>query len=132
MNVDAYNEFATQVAVFAAAEGIQVAYPGVPFDVPASGLWLEITWVPNLPLNYGIANDGPTLERGLASITVGGPSGGGTLPVIQLAEKVRQEFGKGTRWGGVKVYSKPAINVLPSEPHRVAAVVTAQWHGADT
>lgn len=127
---EAYDDFATQVTAFAA--GVPVAYPGVPFQVPSNGLWLAIDWVPNRPLNYGLANDGPSLERGLAIVTVNAEPGVGTVPVLRMAERVRQAFGKGTRFGGVKVYSKPAIQVLPAEPHRIAAVVTAQWHGSDS
>ncbi len=127
---EAYDDFATQVTAF--ADGVPVAYPGVSFQVPSDGLWLAIDWVPNRPLNYGIANDGPSLERGLAVITVSAEPGAGIMPVLQMAERVRQAFGKGTRFGAVKVYSKPAIQVLPSEPHRLAVVVTAQWHGSDS
>lgn len=131
MNSEAYNAFATMLASFAQAQGVPVAFPGVNFTPPDSGLWLEASWVPNVPLNYGIGDDGPTQERGLAVVTVCGRPGGGIGAVLALAEAVRQAFGKGTRLGPVRVYAKPALNQLPAEPARLACVVTAQWSGFD-
>lgn len=128
MITDAYDAFAVQAATFAASEGVPVAYPGVEFSVPSSGLWLSIDWVPNRPAEYGISNDGPSMDRGLAIIAANGEPGIGLMPVLTLAEKARQAFGKGTRFGAMKVYTKPAITVLPPEPHRLSAIVTAQWH----
>lgn len=128
---EAYDAFATQMGAFAAAEGVPVSFKGVPFDPPASGLWLETSWIPNVPLNYGIGDDGPTQERGLAVVTACGRPGAGIGPVVALADRVRAAIGKGTRFAGVRVYAKPAMNVLPDEPSRIAATVTAQWSGFD-
>ncbi len=131
MNSAAYDAFAMQVAAFAAAEGVPVAFPGVTFDTPASGLWLEASWIPNVPLNYGTANDGPTLERGLAQVNACDRPGRGIGPALALAERVRAALGKGTMFGRVRVYEKPAINQLPEEPSRLTASVTIRWSGFD-
>lgn len=127
----AYDDFATKLAAVASGKGVPVSFPGVPFTPPASGLWLEASWVPNEPLNYGTADDGPTLERGLALVNVCGRPGGGVGPVLDLAEHVRHAFGKGTRFAGVRVYSKPSVTLLPSEPSRLVSAVTIHWSGFD-
>lgn len=127
----AYDAFATQLAAFAAAEGVPVSFKGVNFTPPTSGPWLETSWIPNVPLNYGIGDDGPTQERGLAVVNVCGRPGVGINPTLALAERVRAAMGKGTRFGGVRVYAKPAVNVLPDEPNRLVTTVTAQWSGFD-
>ena len=131
MILSAYDAFATQLAAFAAAEGVPVSFKGVNFTPPTSGLWLETSWIPNVPLNYGIGDDGPTQERGLAVVNACGRPGGGINPVLALAERVRAAMGKGTRFAGVRVYAKPAVNVLPDEPSRLVATVTASWSGFD-
>lgn len=131
MIASAYDDFANRLTAFAATEGVPVAYPGVSFTPPASGLWLESSWRPNQPLNYGTGDDGPTQERGLALLNVCGRPGGGIGGVVALAERVRAEFGKGVRFGKVRVYEKPAANVMPAEPSRLAVAVTIRWAGFD-
>lgn len=127
----AYDAFATQVAAFAAAEGVPVGFKGVNFTPPTSGLWLETSWITNTPLNYGTADDGPTQERGLAVVSVCDRPGRGIGAAQGLAGRVRSALGKGTRLGPVRVYAKPAMTELPDEPSRVMVTVTALWSGFD-
>lgn len=127
----AYDAFATQMGAFAAAEGVPVSFKGVPFDPPASGLWLETSWITNAPLNYGTADDGPTQERGLAVVNVCDRPGRGIAAAHALAGRVRAAMGKGTRFGRVRVYAKPTLTELPDEPSRVTVAVTAPWSGFD-
>lgn len=67
----------------------------------------------------------------MALLNVCGRPGGGIGGVVALAERVRAEFGKGVRFGKVRVYEKPAANVMPAEPSRLAVAVTIRWAGFD-
>jgi len=132
MSTDAiYDAFATLAATFAAAEGVPCSYPGVSFDPPASGTWLELQWYPNETQNYGTADDGPSLLQGFAQLSACDRPGGGLKPAGQLADRIVAAFGKGTTFAGVRVYRKPWVNSVIPDPERLMLPVTIPWRGFD-
>jgi hypothetical protein len=126
-----YNAFAVRLGEFAQAHSLPVSYPGVPFDAPESGRWLEGSWIPNGSQNYGMADDAPTLIRGLAQVNVCERPGGGIVGGLALAKQVVDHFAKGTRFDIARIYEKPSVSNLIEETARVMYAVTIRWHGFD-
>lgn len=122
-----YDEFATLLTTFAAARSLPVSFPGVHFNSPDEGTWLEATWIPNRPLNYGMSDDGPTLLQGFAQVSVCYRPGTGIVDGQQLAGEVVAAFGKGVRFGDARVYERPAISSAIEDPERIAVPVTILW-----
>lgn len=129
-----YDAFALKVDTFAAqfSPPLPVSYPGVGFDPPASGSWLEVQWFPNKPENYGLANDGPTLLQGFAQLSVCQRPGGGIVSGLELVDLVIEAFPKGTvLHGGIKIYERPGVSQVIQDPARLAYPVTMRWRGFD-
>ena len=129
---DIYVDFCTKLAAFAAtfSPDVPVAYPGVGFEPPTSGVWLELQWVPNDTVNYGMANDAPVLRQGMAQVGVCYRPGAGVVSGLTVANAVIAAFPKGTRIANeVRVYRKPWIAAIIQDPERVMHPVTIPWQG---
>lgn len=126
-----YDAFAGLVTAFAAAEGVPCSYPAVPFTPPASGVWLELQWFPNETQNYGTADTDASLLQGFAQLSACHRPGSGLAPGATLTDKIIAAFGKGTTFAGVRVYRKPWVNSIISDPERVMHPVTIPWRGFD-
>ena len=128
---DAYDDFGIKLDAFAAqfSPPLQVAYPGIPFTPPSAGPWLEASWMPNRSENYGISDDGPTLEQGMAQVMVCERPGQGLISTLDLDEQVIAAFNKGTMLGPVRVYVRPYAAAVLEEPERIAVPVTIPWRG---
>lgn len=124
-----YDAFAGLVGAFAAAQGLPCSYPGVPFEPPPAGLWLELQWFPNETQNYGTADDGPALRQGFAQLSACHRPGQGLAPGAALADRIIAAFGKGTTFAGVRVYRKPWVNSVIPDPERVMQPVTIPFRG---
>lgn len=126
-----YDTFAGLVGTFAAglSPALDVAYPGLKFDPPDTGMWLELTWIPNEPVNYGMANEGPRLLQGLAQVSVCYRPGTGIVDGLRVAGQVITEFEKGTTFAGVRVERRPWVANVIETPERVAHPVTVPWRG---
>lgn len=127
-----YDAFATKVGEFAAAVGLQCAFPGVPFEPPASGAWLELQWFPNQTQNYGIADDGPSLLQGFGQLSVCYRPGAGIMAGTARTDQIIAAFSKGTTFAGARVYRKPWTNSIIQDPERVMHPVTIMWRGFDS
>lgn len=128
----AYDAFGLLVADFAHSQGLPISLPGIGFSPPERGLWLEAAWVPNATQNYGLADDGPSLHRGLAQISVCGRPGAGIMPLTEVADAAIAAFGKGTTFGGMRVYRKPYQSAPIEQPERLMVPVTVMWQGFDS
>lgn len=126
-----YDAFASLVGAFAAAQGVPCSYPGVGFDPPASGLWLELQWFPNQTQNYGMADNASSLLIGFAQLSACYRPGAGLGPGNKMADAIITAFGKGTAFVGVRVYRKPWVNSVITDPARVMHPVTIPWQGFD-
>ena len=83
-----------------------IAWPGINFTPPATGIWFEAMMFPNEPTN--LVMDSDTAEQiGFFQVTVCfRPGQGITLPMM-TAEAVIAQFPKGTDLGPVKVRMRP-------------------------
>ncbi len=126
-----YDAFAALVGAFAVAEGLECSYPGVTFDPPSNGAWLELQWFPNQTQNYGMGDAGPSLLQGFAQLSACHRPGQGLAPGTTITDKIIAAFGKGTTFAGVRVYRKPWVNSIISDPERMMHPVTIPWRGFD-
>lgn len=127
-----YDDFCTKLSAFAAgvSPALGVAFPGIGFEPPSDGFWLEARWIPNETANYGTANDAPSLMQGLAQVNVCYRPGGGIVDGLALAGEVIAAFGKGTVFDdSVRVYRKPWVADVIEDPERVMHPVTIPWRG---
>lgn len=128
-NSSVYDEFCTKVSALAAGLSLQASFPGVGFDTPAAGAWLEVRWLPNETQNYGLSDDAPSLVQGLGQITVCYRPGDGIVSGIALVDAVIAAFPKGTVIEDVRVYRKPWASSVIVEPDYVMHPVTIAWRG---
>lgn len=128
-----YDDFAGKVGAFAAqfSPPLPVAYPGVNFDPPSSGAWLEVQWFPNETQNYGTADNAPSLLQGFGQVSVCYRPGGGIVSGLALATLIIAAFGKGAVLQNVRVYRKPWVSNVISDPERISHPITIPWRGFD-
>lgn len=127
MSVDSetYDAFASHLHDFASqlSPPLSVAYPGLHFEPPNEGMWLQMRWFPGATENYGTANDGPSLHQGIGQVTACARDGNGATDVIALADSVIEHFAKGTILGPSSVYTKPwQSSVLVGEGKAIVPV----------
>lgn len=72
-----------------------IAWPGVNFTPPNSGLWLQVALFENQPLQPGLSNTAGVGLRGILQITACGRPGLGYAALDTLAESVIAAFPKG-------------------------------------
>lgn len=128
-----YDAFCDLLTAFAAqfSPPLPVAFPGVGMAPPSEGTWLELVWLPNEPQNYAIEDDGPSLLQGLAQVNVCYRPQSGIVDGLALAGQVIAAFGKGTTFGGVRVYRKPWVASVIPQPNRIMHPITIPWRGFD-
>lgn len=129
-----YDAFAVKLEQLATefSPRLPVAYPGINFESPSAGPWLELSWYPNETQNYGLANSGPSLLQGFGQVSVCYRPGGGIMAGSVLADLVADHFGKGTILSGtVRVDRKPWTASIIEDASRVAHPVTVPWRGFD-
>lgn len=129
MNLAIYNAMATAVAGFAqqhASPELRVAYPGLHFDPPDSGIWLELRWFQNGSDEYGIANDGPSVPRGFFRLIVC-QRPGAINEAVGLAEAIISNWSKGTYIGPARIDETPSLGGPVEEPNRVSHPVTIRY-----
>jgi len=89
-----------QTALFdmldSAALGYPIAWPGVDFTPPDSGLWLEVSFFPNEPMQDGIGDGASAAPRGNFQIAAADRPGAGVVNVTDLATTVAGIYPKGT------------------------------------
>lgn len=84
-----------------------IAWPGIKFEPPASGEWLEARVFPNEPTNLGWENAAAVESRGFCQVLVVYRPERGEIGASELADAVVQHFYKGTDLGPVKVRKMP-------------------------
>lgn len=89
--------FAMMKAVADAAFGVPVAWPGIDFDPPNEGAWIEATLFENDPVDLAIANNGTVLDRGILQLAACGRPGAGFMDLDDLARRIQAAFPKGTK-----------------------------------
>lgn len=113
--------------LIAASLGYPIAWPGQDFTPPASGYWLEVTYLPNRGVDDRLANDGHVSPQGIYQVSVVSRP----VPELQLravAETVQSAFSPGTSiTGNVRVTRAPYTTSMQSEQDRVRLSITIEY-----
>lgn len=104
-----------------------VAWPGVDFTPPASGVWLELAIFPNEPQTVTMNADGLQVERGFVQVLAVTRPGAGIVSATMLAERVSDHFAKALQLGPVRVRAIPWIGPPVVEPDRILVPVTISY-----
>ena len=102
------SEFEIKLAAFAASQSpvVLVAYEGVPFNKPPSGLWIQCFLVSSNTINPTVdANRGRT--TGIYQVNCWGRDGRGSKETDDLASKVVALFPVYPKYGTVSIEQIP-------------------------
>ena len=114
----------------AAALGYPVAWPGIDFTPPASGIWLEPMVMPNTGIDNGLAPTDGTVPQGLFQVSVFDRPGRGILAVNRAADAVKAAFVKNaTITGLVRVQRNPWSFEIEPDGDRLSVIVTIPYTG---
>ena len=127
LTTDIYDAFAELAGEFAADKVLPIAYPGISFTPPASGMWLELRPFWNDGENYGLADDGPTSEQGFFRLMACSRVGAGINDVQDLAEDIVAAFPKGTMLAKARVERMPTMSGPIQDDDRTTIPVTIRW-----
>lgn len=111
---------------------LPIAWPGVNFTPPDSGMWLEVRWFPNSPNNLHWENDAKQQYIGFLQVSVFARPGTGLVSPVSEAEGVQAHFPKGLVVGPVKVRKKPGVASSIDEGDRIQIPVSISYQGIDT
>jgi len=114
----------------AAALGYPVAWPGIDFTPPSSGVWLEPMVMPNTGIDNGLAPTDGTVPQGLFQVSVFDRPGRGILAVNRAADEVKAAFVKNaTITGLVRVQRNPWSFEIEPNGDRLSVIVTIPYTG---
>jgi len=114
----------------AAALGYPVAWPGIDFTPPSSGVWLEPMVMPNTGIDNGLAPTDGTVPQGLFQVSVFDRPGRGILAVNRAADAVKAAFVKNaTITGLVRVQRNPWSFEIEPNGDRLSVIVTIPYTG---
>src|SRR5690625_7395350 len=78
-----------------------IAWPGLNFTPPDSGIWLEVIFQANTGIDNGLAADDGVVPRGLLTIVVMTRPGSGIVSAQQAAARVMAAYRKNARLLGL-------------------------------
>lgn len=106
-----------------------VAWPGITFTPPATGMWVEFSHFPNEGRDLVWDNDGCQQARGFFQAMVGYRPGLGNVQASELADLIIDHFVKGTVLGPVRVMKKPWQSPPIVEGDKLYIPVTIRYSG---
>jgi hypothetical protein len=116
-----------------AALGYPIAFHGIPFTPPTSGVWLQVTYQPNEGIQQGIGNDADTIEQGIYQVMacrriVDATITGGVTPLQSALALVAAEYPKCKIITGlVRVQRTPYESSLFEEDDRMMIPLRIQY-----
>lgn len=118
------------VGMYAAGIPLPVSYPGVNFEQPSSGLWLELVFLPNNYAGSQINPSGATLPRGIFRINACDSRKKGINCATEQAEAVKAAFPIRTPIVDQVAVSKVPVLGMPMIDSGVIRIpVTIEYHG---
>jgi len=107
-----------------------IAWPGINFEPPSSGLWLEPVFFPNEPADLAWEDESCHEAIGFFQVGVYYRPGGGQVEPSQMADAIIAHFPKGLEIGPVRVrkraWQSPAVT---DDGSRLYIPVTIPWRG---
>ena len=114
--------------LISASLGYDIAWPGLNFTPPESGVWLEVTFLPNRGIDDGLANDSDVVPQGIYQVMAVTRPGNGLFPVTNAAQSVIDALPKGTNISGlVRVHRHPYQGSAIKDSDRVMIPVTIEY-----
>lgn len=111
------------------ATSLPIAWPGVNFTPPNSGMWLQIRHFPNEPNNIGWQTDAQQEYIGFVQVQVFTRPGTGIVNATEIAEEVIAHFAKGTEFGPVCVSRRPYTSPDVVDSDWIYIPVTIPYRG---
>ena len=108
---------------------LPIAWPGVNFTPPQSGMWFEVRHFPNEPDHFAYDDDAKQTYRGFVQVSVFDRPGGGIVSATEEAEGVAARFAKGTALGPVLVSRKPYVSPAVYQDNLIQIPVTIPYRG---
>ena len=119
-----------QAGAYAASVGLPISYPGVNFDQPNTGEWLELLFLPNDYAGSQINTTGVTLPRGIFRINACDSRKIGLKDATVNAEAVKAAFPiRTTIVDQVAVSKVPVLGMPMIEEGVIRIPVTIEYHG---
>jgi len=106
-----------------------ISWPGVNFDPPNAGIWLEMTHFPNQSINLSWDSDSANEFFGFIQILVLDRPGKGIVNITAQAELIIDHFPKGLLMGGVRVQKRPYIAPAVKDGNRLFIPITIPYRG---
>lgn len=121
--------FLDAMELFASDNSLPMARPGMVFDPPDSGIWIEALSFPGEPRDPVWDNDGCSEARGFFQVAVYYRPTMGQVKPSEVADNIIEFFGKGTPLAGVRVYKKPWQSPAVTDEDKLFIPVTIPYSG---
>lgn len=123
-----YDDFCRKVSDFAGTKNLFVAYPGIKFDPPKSGPWLEIIWAQNGTEEVTMGDEDSAVLIGFFRALVNDRPGS-IAPASAIARSLASTIPKGTAIGNAFITRQPEITgpVTDSGNNIVMTTVTFRY-----
>lgn len=108
--------------------GYPIAWPGVSFEPPADGAWLEPALLSNEGLDNGLGPDDEYIPQGIFQVMIWARPGTGMIAIAGIAQTVTTVFPKDYRVSGlVRVQRIPYLTVLETTGDKIGIMVTIPY-----
>lgn len=112
---------------------ITASFPDIPFTPPVDGsAWLECLHFPNVTDGFGW--NGPNIEQGIWQISLVRTDHVGSIPAVEICEKITAHFAKGSEfWFGdtvVKIEQPPSILTAIQDGQKVTYPVSIRYRAS--
>ena len=116
--------------LIAASLGYEVAWPGVNFDPPTSGTWLQVRFLPNSGSQPGYGVSDSVYKQGIYQVTACARPGGGAIDLTDVAREIIDSFPRGTVISNnIRVTREPYDGSLISTEDKIMIPVTIEYAG---
>ena len=114
---------------------LTIAYIGINFDPPDSGMWLEATIFPSPSIEMGMENDPSIVHRGVFQVGVVDVTGKGALEATEIASMVVSHFKKGTKLTALgtilRITNRPSISGPIQEDNQIIIPISIQYFSSE-
>lgn len=130
MNTALLEAFIDRLKTLGLSPALPIAWPGIKFEPPATGMWLEMMYIPIEPENYSWDADGCVNARGLFQVSVFYRPGVGQIKPSAIADLIINHFHKGFFFiGNVGVNKKPWQSASVTDSDRLFIPVSIPFAG---
>lgn len=133
---DTLTAFTTRLDALVLSPPLPVAWPGIPFEPPATGMWLEARHFPGEPVDLIWDNDTQQNSMGFFQVSVFWRPGTNTgqnsqLAASEIADLVIAHFPKGLNIDAMKVRKGPWQSTAVNLPGKSFIPVTIPYRGLE-